>query len=294
MFPFKTSNYGLFESNCNTIVNLPLPLSMSKFNLSFGDFLDRIYPIEFEIKDTTNTYRSASYLDLHLEIDSEGWLRTKLYDKRDDFNFPIVNFPAAPAYGIYISELIRYSRACGSYQDFPDRGLLLTRKLLNHVFLLGKLKSALRKFYDRHHDLIDRFSGVRVTRSLVLFVCFVDRCLSFYTFSFGHCVVCSSSIYEFWLPLWYLQTPLKKRKMTHLWADDIKRCTLKECRVIECNIKRVIISETNSVRDSIREVVKLLVFLLSWQILTWFNTKLIGVRSHVIMLCLICKQKRMR
>ena len=45
------------------------------------------------------------------------------------------------------------------------------------------------------------FSGVRVTRSFVLCVCFVDRCLSLCTFSFGHCVVCSSSMYEFWLPL---------------------------------------------------------------------------------------------
>jgi hypothetical protein len=52
------------------------------------------------------------------------------------------------------------------------------------------------------------FSGVRVTRSLVLYVCFVDRCLSFCTFSFGHCVVCSYSIYRFWLPLWYVQTRL--------------------------------------------------------------------------------------
>jgi hypothetical protein len=49
------------------------------------------------------------------------------------------------------------------------------------------------------------FSGVHVTRSLVLYVYFVDRCLSFCTFSFGHCVVCSSSIYGFWLPLWYLR-----------------------------------------------------------------------------------------
>jgi hypothetical protein len=94
-----------------------------------------------------------SYLDLHLEIDSEGRLRTKLYDKRDDFNFPIVNFPficsnipAAPTYGVYISQLIRYSRACGSYQDFLDRRLLLTRKLLNQGFLLVKLKSSFRKF----------------------------------------------------------------------------------------------------------------------------------------------------
>jgi hypothetical protein len=45
-------------------------------------------------------------------------------------------------------------------------------------------------------------SSPPVTRS----VCFVDGWLSFCTFSFGHCVVCSSSIYGFWLPLWYLQT----------------------------------------------------------------------------------------
>jgi hypothetical protein len=54
------------------------------------------------------------------------------------------------------------------------------------------------------------FSGVRVTRSLILCVCFVDRCLSFSTFSFGHCFVCSSLIYRFWLPLWYFQALLVK------------------------------------------------------------------------------------
>ena len=132
--------------------------------------MGRIYPIELEIKDTTDTNTSASYHNLHLEIDSEGRLRTKLYDKRDDFNFPIVNFPficsnipAAPAYGVYISQLIRYSKDCGSYQDFLDRVLLLTRKLLNQVFLLVKLKSSLRTFYGRHHDLVDRY-GISVSQ----------------------------------------------------------------------------------------------------------------------------------
>jgi hypothetical protein len=57
-------------------------------NSRFGDFVDRIYPIELEIKDITGTALPASYLDLHLEIDSEWWLRTKLYDKRDYLNFP--------------------------------------------------------------------------------------------------------------------------------------------------------------------------------------------------------------
>ena len=138
----------------------------SLHNSRFGDFFDRFYPIELEAKDTTNTDRSASYLDLYLEIDSAGMLRTKLYDKRDDFNFPIVNFPficryipAAPAY------------SSGSYQDFLNRGLLLKRKLLNQGFLLDKLKSSLQKFYGRHHDVVDRYgiSGSQMTTDMFHF-----------------------------------------------------------------------------------------------------------------------------
>ena len=128
------------------------------------------YTIELEIKDITDTDRYASYLDLHLDVDSESRLRTKQYDKRDDFNFPIVNFPficsnipAAPAYGVYISQMILYSTACGSYQDFLDGGLLLTRKLLNQGFPLVKLKSSLRKCYGRHQALVDRY-GISVSQ----------------------------------------------------------------------------------------------------------------------------------
>ena len=60
------------------------------------------------------------------------------------------------------------------------------------------------------------FSGVRVTRSLVL--CMFCRSLSFCTFFVGHCVVCSSSIYGFWLPLWYPQTLLTYNL---LWQSHI-------------------------------------------------------------------------
>ena len=101
-----------------------------------------------EIKDSRDTARSPSYLDLNLEIDNECRLRTELYDKRYDFNFLILNFPficsnipAAPVYGVYIFQFIRYSRTCGSYHDYLNRGLLLTRKLLNQGFLVVKLSS---------------------------------------------------------------------------------------------------------------------------------------------------------
>jgi hypothetical protein len=112
------------------------------FNFMFH-FIDDV--LLLNIKNATDTDRSGSYIELHFEIDSEGRLRTKLYDKIDDFNVPIVNcpficsnIPAAPAYGVYISELRRYSKAYGSYQDFLDRGFLLTRKLLNQRSLLVK------------------------------------------------------------------------------------------------------------------------------------------------------------
>jgi hypothetical protein len=56
-----------------------------------------IYPNELEVKDTTYMYtdpeKSASYLDLHLEIDNGCRSKTKPYDRNDDFTFPIVNFP---------------------------------------------------------------------------------------------------------------------------------------------------------------------------------------------------------
>ena len=101
---------------------------------------------------------------IHLEIDNRGRLSTKLYDKRDDFTFPIVNFPflcgnipAAPAYGVYISQLVRYSRACGVYRDFLDRARLLTDKLMRQGYVAKRLKSSLLNLYGRHHDLVDRY-----------------------------------------------------------------------------------------------------------------------------------------
>ena len=67
------------------------------------------------------TAASSSYLDCYLYIDN-GKLAIRLYNKWDDFNFPIVNFPflsnnilSAPAYGVYVSQLIRYARAFSNY-----------------------------------------------------------------------------------------------------------------------------------------------------------------------------------
>jgi hypothetical protein len=78
----------------------------------FDNFVvvDHIFSVELEIKDTTDATRLASYLLLYLEIDSEVRLKPQFYDKKDGFNFLIVNFSslcniilAASVNGVYIS-----------------------------------------------------------------------------------------------------------------------------------------------------------------------------------------------
>ena len=107
---------------------------------------------------------ATSYLDLLLSIESDGQLRTSLYDKRDDFNFHITNFPSlssnipsSQAYGVFISQLIRYAGACSSNECFILRATRLSSKLLGQGYVTERLKSSLRKFYGRYGDLIKHY-----------------------------------------------------------------------------------------------------------------------------------------
>ena len=133
-----------------------------------------MYPAEFEIKDTTENTTSASYLDLLLSIERDGQLHTSIYDKRNDFNFHITNFPSmssnipfSPAYGAFISQLIRYARACSSYECFNLnlRVRRLSSKLLKQGYIVKCLKSSFRKFYGRYGDLIQQYE-VTLSRML--------------------------------------------------------------------------------------------------------------------------------
>jgi hypothetical protein len=125
-------------------------------NNHFHSFVDSIYPNELEIKDITECSTSASYLDVLLKLDRNGKFSTQLYDKRDDFNFSIVNvpylcsnIPASPAYGVYLSQLIRYARACSTYDQVLLRGSLLTKKLMSQGSQMSHLQAAFRKLYGR-------------------------------------------------------------------------------------------------------------------------------------------------
>ena len=138
----------------------------------FENYLGQMYPVELEIKDKTESNTSASYQDLLLSIGRDGQLHTSIYYKRDDFNFHITHFPflssnipTSPVYGVFISQLIRYARACSSYGCFILRATRLPNKLLEQGYAKERLKSSLRKCYCRYGDLIKQYE-VSLTQML--------------------------------------------------------------------------------------------------------------------------------
>ena len=92
-------------------------------NVYFDKKLSQIYPSELQLNKATTSGTEAAFLDLHLSI-SNDIVSTKIYDKRDDFDFEIVNIPfldgdvpRSTSYGVYISQLIRFTRASSYVAD---------------------------------------------------------------------------------------------------------------------------------------------------------------------------------
>ena len=105
--------------------------------------------------------KSASYLDLHLEIDGKGKLLTKLYNKRDDFAFRIVNFPSSEATSLQHlrMECLYHSYVMPELAETTQAfciALALTNRLMEQGYVATRLKSSLQKCYGRHHGLVDR------------------------------------------------------------------------------------------------------------------------------------------
>ena len=100
---------------------------------------------------------------MHLSI-SNVIVSTKIYNKRDDFDFEIVNFPLLDgdvprftSYGVYISQIIRFARASSYVTDFNTRNKLLTQNFLKQGYRYHKLLKTFSKFYRQYYDLISKF-----------------------------------------------------------------------------------------------------------------------------------------
>ena len=94
-----------------------------------------------------------------------GIVSSKIYDKWDEFNFEIVNFPfldgdvpGSPSYCVYISQLIPFARVCSNVGYFNTRNLFLTAKLLKQGYRYHKIRKAFSKFYHSHSELILKYN----------------------------------------------------------------------------------------------------------------------------------------
>ena len=133
-------------------------------NIYCDQMVDRIYPRELQLNRANSSDTETTFLDLNLCI-SNGTVFTKIYDKRDDFDFDIGNFPfldgdvpRRTSYGVYISQLIRFARASSNLNDFNYRNKALTAKLLRQGYRYLKLHKAFSKFYRRHSALLEKYS----------------------------------------------------------------------------------------------------------------------------------------
>ena len=123
-------------------------------NVYFDNMESQIYPSELKLNKANTSDTKAAFLDLHLSI-SNHIVSTKIYDKRDDFDFEIVNFqfldsdvPRSTSYGVYISQLIRFARASSYVTDFNICNKLLTQKFLNKAMGIINFAKPFLNFID--------------------------------------------------------------------------------------------------------------------------------------------------
>ena len=133
-------------------------------NTYFEGMVNQIYPPELQLNKANISDTEATFYDLHLSVANE-FVSSKIYDKRDDFDFDIVNFPfldgdvpRCSSFGVYISQLIRFARVCNHVTDFNARNKCLTAKLLHQGYRYHKLRKTFSKFYRRHYELISKYN----------------------------------------------------------------------------------------------------------------------------------------
>ena len=130
-------------------------------NPKFEIHIPDIYPAEFQLNKAITSDKETSFLDLNIKVIGSD-IYTSVNDKRDDFGFPIVNFPwlsgdvpRLPSYGIYISQLVRFARCCTSVLDFQ-----VTSKLLTLGYRFHKLRKTFGNFFRSYSELLSKLGDM--------------------------------------------------------------------------------------------------------------------------------------
>ena len=116
----------------------------------------KIYPKEMVLNRENINDEKGTFLDLSEEI-IDNKIKIKLYDKREDYNFEIVNYPHLDsnipekiAYGVFTSQLIRYARIFTHKEDLIARVKLIIDRLIKKKYTIEGLKKTTRKCMQQH------------------------------------------------------------------------------------------------------------------------------------------------
>ena len=128
----------------------------------FDSMVNLIYPSELQLNKANVPDAEASFLDLHLSI-SDGFVKTKIYDKRDDFDFDVVSFSfldclRSASCDVCVSQLFRFARVSSHVDDFNTRDKVLTAKLLGQGNRYHGLRGAFSKFYRRPFGMVSKYN----------------------------------------------------------------------------------------------------------------------------------------
>jgi hypothetical protein len=151
-----------FKNCCRYIDDLLMTNNDGQMDLVMTD----IYPKELVLVPDDSDGLSAPFLDLQLVV-KNGVISTSIFDKRDAFDFQIINFPTLTgniplksSYGVFICEAVRYARACTHFSDFKARISILIKKLKTQFFLDKLLKKTYLKFCDSHILLVQKYGPI--------------------------------------------------------------------------------------------------------------------------------------
>ena len=129
----------------------------------FGGMVGWFCPPGLRLGRADASGAEAPFLDLHLSV-SGGFVSSKIYDRRDDFDFDTVGFPfldgdvpRSTSYGVCVSRLVRFARVSGRVADFNARNKSLTAKLLQRGCRCRRLRKTFSRFYRRHYLLVSEF-----------------------------------------------------------------------------------------------------------------------------------------
>ena len=123
----------------------------------FSQVNSTIYPVELALSRTDRDGTQADYLDMNIDING-NFFNSKLFDKRDSFNFRVINFPcitysnipSIPSYGIFISQILRICRICTQYADFCTAINRLSQEFLNKGFDKLVLSKKFERFLEKY------------------------------------------------------------------------------------------------------------------------------------------------